>query len=582
MKWSTQAGCSAPKHNEEELKITAHPATETDGPRVFPYVFFGGIFAYLAVLGAWGQPWVHPYFDHIGIREAGTLFNYYASQPEPIKTLIGKAMLHFEGPLQFLVLNAYCYAIGDILPLNPLTMQLPNTLFAFATVIFAYLLGKQLFSARFGYMCALAFALSPWLGETIRVPWYFNTLSCLLHFAVFYFFLLLLREPGRALPRIAAPACLAAYLLTGMDWPSFLFSFGLFLLLSGRLRSVAWNPYNLLPLGAGLVQLTWPLALWMTGRGHFVKGTMLLYPFCRYSDLAANQVFAERVFKHVLMGWGPLLILALAGLVTYVVRQRGLLRENQLNRSLFDAMCVWFVGAGYGLVTSSTSTTYLYVAAMPASLLASLCMDRVRNHYLAVLVGMLAVFQVYVTAGGSFSLQTKDDRRILAAATFLIEQRPDLRAKNKIAFLPRNHAANVGQYARGQNERIVMPKAFPSELRKHSVGSDEHTLMAFVEFYNRDKQINADWIVLDSDLFAEDLPASEFYLRIRDDPSVRWIARFRDETGGELLLGEVTKGDRSRFAEAPIMDTDRLSAIYEKKYDRISFLKHNVQYVDHY
>jgi len=491
-------------------------------------------------------------------------------------------MLHFEGPLQFLVLNAYCYAIGDILPLNPLVMQLPNTVIIFATVILAYLLGKQLHSPRFGYLCSLAFALSPWLGETIRVPWYFNTISCLLHFAVFYFFLLLLREPGRRLPRIAGPLCLALYLFTGMDWPSFLFSFGLFLLLSGRVASVAWNPYNMLPLGAALAQLAWPLALWFTGREQFVKGTMLLYPFFRYGDLAANPDIVERVLRHVLAGWGPQLLLATAGLIIYFVRERGLLTENRIDRGLFDSMCIWFLGAAYGLVTSSTSNTYLYVAAMPTTLLAALCLVRVRNGYLAFIAGLLVVFQVYVTTGGSFSFQVNDDRRVLAAATFLIEQRPDLLAKTKIAFLPRNHAANVGQYARGQNERIVMPKAFPAELRKHSIGSDEKTLMSFVQAYKSDKKIDADWLLLDTELFSKDLSARDFYLRLRDDPNIKWLARFRDGTGSELVLGEVTNGEGTPYAGAPFMDTDRLSATYEKKYDRISFLKHNVQYVDHY
>jgi hypothetical protein len=226
--------------------------------------------------------------------------------------------------------------------------------------------------------------------------------------------------------------------------------------------------------------------------------------------------------------------------------------------------------------------TYLYVAAVPTTVLAAMCMDRLSNRSVGLIVGVLAVFQVYVTFGGDVSFQAKDDRRVLAAAAFLIEQRPDLLAKDKTAFLPRNHAANVGQYARGQNKRIVMPKAFPAELRKHSVGSDERTLLDFVEICNRLKEIRADWVILDSDLFSESFTAREFYVRLRDDRNIRWIARFRDKAGSELLVGEVTKGEGRPFSEAPIMDADGLSRTYERKYDRINFLKHNVQYVDHY
>jgi len=393
---------------------------------------------------------------------------------------------------------------------------------------------------------------------------------------------LLLREPDRRLPRIAAPAFLALYLFTGMDWPSFLFSLGLFLILSGRLASVARNPYNLLAIGAALAQLLWPLALWVTGREHLVKGTMVLYPFFRYGDLATNPDFTARVFKHVLAGWGPQLILALAGLVIYAVRKRSALRGDRIARSFFDAVVVWFIGSGYGLVTSATSATYLYVAALPTAVLAALCMTRVRNRYLVIIAGLLAAFQVYVTTGGDGSLRPSDDRRVLAAAAYLIEQRPDLLASDKTAFLPRNHAANVGQYARGANKRIVMPKAFPTELRKHSVGSDEQTLRDFVVSYDRDKRILADWVILDSDLFSPNLSAREFYVRLRDDPNIKWLARFRDKTGGELLLGEVTAGAGTPFAQAPVMDTDELARAYEDKYDKIGFLKHNVQYVDHY
>jgi hypothetical protein len=567
---------------QEERIITGNSPQGDQRTRLFHYCFFGGLFAYCAVLGAWGQSSVHPYFDFIGIRDAGTLLSYYASGPEPLKTVVGQAMLHFEGPLQFLLLNAYSYLVGDILPLDPLTMQLPNTLLVFATLIVAYFLGKHVVSDRFGYLCALAFALSPWLGETIRVPWYFNTLSCLLHFAVFLFFFLLLRDPRKTLPRVAAPACLALYLFTGMDWPSFLFSLGLFLLLSGRLIAVARNPYNLLPLAAVLAQLLWPLALWATGRGHLVKGTMVLYPFFRYGDLSANPDFAARVLKNVIAGWGPQLLLALGGIAIYVFRQRSALREDRIARSFFDAAVVWFAGSGYALVSSATSATYLYVAALPTAVLAAESMVRVRTRYLAVIAGLLAVFQVYVTSGGTWSLQANDDRRVLAAAAYLIEQRPDLLARDKTAFLPRNHAANVGQYARGQNKRVVMPKGFPVELRKHSIGSDEKTLRDFVASYEHDKQIQADWVILDSDLFSPDLEARDFYLRLRDDPNIRWLARFKDRTGGELLVGEVTRGDGTPFAEAPLMDTDKLAGMYKKKYDRIGFLKHNVQYVDHY
>jgi hypothetical protein len=547
---------------------------------ILTFAFFFVLWWLLLFLGQWRQPVAQPYFDQIGIRDAGTLFSYYASRPEPLKTLIGKAMLHIEGPLQFVFLNAYCNSIGYLLPLDPSVLQFPNTVFAFLSAILAYMLGTKLGSRRLGYCFALAFAFSPWLGETMRQPWQFNTMSCLLHFSIFYCFVSLCMDTESRFFRLAAPATLAVYLFTGLDWPSFLFSLGLFLIACGRLKVMLKNPYNLLVLAAVVVQVAWPVALVVTGRSDYLNGAMLLYPFLRYNDLASNLNLWDGIWDPVIRGWGPQLILAAAGLVLYVVRWRSKLFPDRMHRALFDSMAVWFVGAGYALFRSCSSGTYLYVAAVPTALLAGLLLVRLRNLHLVFVATVMVVCQVYVTSD-QFLIHKDDGRRILAAAAFLIEQRPDLLAKEKIAFMPRNVCADVGQYARGKNRRIVMPQEFPIELRKHSIGSDEKTLLDFVKAYNDYGQIGADWLVLDSELFSKDLKSAGFYSRLRDDPNVRWIARFRDP-GGELFIGVVTRGRGSAAGIAPFMDTKRLSAEYEAKYDRISFLKHNVQYVDHY
>jgi hypothetical protein len=544
------------------------------------WAFFVVLGGFLFFLGHWGQPLVHAYFDQIGIRDAGTLFPYYASCPEPLKTLVGRAMLHIEGPLQFLVINAYCYAVGELVPLNPSIIQIPNTVFALLAALMAYLLGTRLLSPRFGYCGALIFALGPWLGETLRQPWYFNTLSCFLHFSVFYSFLRLAETPESRLFRGCAAGSLAAYLFTGMDWPSFLFSLGVFLVLCGRLRQILRNPYNVLVLAAVTIQIAWPAALFLTGRAHYLNGTILLYPFLRYGDLASNPDFWSRIWTNVITAWGPQLILAVAGLVLYATRLRRELFADRVQRALFDSMCVWFLGAGYALFRSSTSATYLYVVAVPACVLGGLALSRMRTRSLVCAVMIMAVCQFWLTVGHQFK-DENEGRRILAAAAFLIEQRPDFLAEGKVAFLPRNIASDVGQYARGKNRRVIMPQEFPIELQKHAIGSDEKTLREFVEAYNTRGQILADWLILDTELFSEDLRAAGFYARLRDDPTVRWIARFRD-TGGELLVGEVLQGHGLPASVAPLMDTRKLSDTYEAKYDRIGFLKNNVQYVDHY
>lgn len=559
------------------------PNTSSGGFRgpIGTWFFFACVFALLYFLGAAGQPTVHPYFDQVGTREVGTLFSSYTSGPEPLKTLLGRALIHVEGALQFAVLNVYSHAVGDLVPLTPATMQFPNTVFAFLAAVVAFLFGRKLISTRYAYCCALAFALGPWLGETLRQPWYFNTMSCLLHFSIFLSFVGMMKESDAGLFRVTGPLCLAAYLLTALDWPSFLFSLGLFFLLSGRLKQVVLNRYNVVPLAVGLGQLAWPLLLYLTGRNHHLHETMLLYPFVRYGDLAQNPDFWQRIVDQVLMGWGLQLVLAVAGLVIYIVHARKDLFTSRVDRALFDSMCVWLLGAGYGLFTSSTSITYVYVAAVPTTLLAALVLVRMRTSHVAVTAAVMAIFQVYITADRNEIFKGRDDLRVLAAATFLIEHRPDLLEEGKVAFLPRNMSSNVGQYARGRNKRIVMPQEFPVERRKHAIGSPEPVLLEFVDVYEKEGRIAADWIVLDSELFFE-LKASPFYRRLRDDRNVRWIAVFSDGPRSDLFIGEVTKGKGTPVGDAPVMNTRSLARTYEAKYDRIGFLKKNVRYVDHY
>jgi hypothetical protein len=550
--------------------------------RLMRYAFFVGLFIYLSLLGALGQSPVHDYFDEIGIRDAATTFSHFTSQPDGWSTFFGVACLHMEGPLQFMLLNTWAYAVGDLLPLSPATMQFPNTLFTFVASIFAYLVGARLHSARFGYLCALIFALSPWWGETIRTPWMFNTVSTLLHFAIFYFLLSFLLHPETRVYRVAAPACLALYFLTALDWPAFLFSLAVFVIISGRFGTIWRNPYNILPLSVMLSQIAWPIWLFLSGQRHVAHTTVLFYPFVRYSELATNPDFLGRVVRNVLLGGGLHLALACAGIALYVLSDRISFSAFRIQRSMLDALVVWFFIAVLGLVSSSTSATYLYVAALPTTVMAAQSLSRLPRPATGALCAMMLIFQVYLTFSKDFTRSGDGDLRVLAAACYLIEQRPDLLREDKTAFLPRNIAAAVGQYARGQNKRVVMPKGFPTERRKHAIGSPEPILLAFVDEYEEENELTADWLILDTELFSEDMPSRHFYLRIKNDPNVRWIARFADPNRGELYIGEVQKGKGSRAENAPALDTRSLSKSYSREYDHISFLKRNVAYIDHF
>jgi len=57
-----------------------------------------------------------------------------------------------------------------------------------------------------------------------------------------------------------------------------------------------------------------------------------------------------------------------------------------------------------------------------------------------------------------------------------------------------------------------------------------------------------------------------------------WVARFREENGEEIYIGEVVQGAGVPASKAPLMDVKSQSDRYEAKDDRIRFLKKNMEY----
>ena len=64
---------------------------------------------------------------------------------------------------------------------------------------------------------------------------------------------------------------------------------------------------------------------------------------------------------------------------------------------------------------------------------------------------------------------------------------------------------------------------------------------AFVSAYKNEGKILADWIILGSEALSDKNPARDFFRRFLNDPNVRWIARFREDNGEEIYIGEVAQ-----------------------------------------
>ena len=560
---------------DEQVRNMRLPATT---------LFFIVLLILLYFLGNEGLPLAHEWLDPVAMRDSGTMFPYLMSRPDPLRSIVLATLQHREGPLQYIMINLYCLAVGDMFPLNPSTMQLPNTIIAFLTCLFAFLMCKRLFSLRMAFYCAAAFALAPWLAHTIRLPEYWDTLSCLLHFSTFYFFACFIEEPDSLFYKIAAPTSFALYMLTAMDWPMFIFCLLVFFFLSGKLGALLRNVYNAIPVVVILLLIVWTVALTVKFGEDGLLTSRLVYPFSRFG-IETAQLTTERLWQKTLLPWGPQLLVAFAGLAAYALHYRKKFESDRLTRSLLDSMCVWLVLAAPPLMVSSGSPQYVYVLAMPTAVLAAFMLSNIRIHYGLPIVLIMLIVQIYFVTDGNFRFKTDERRRILAAACFLIDQRPDLLGPCKAPFAsganPQGKGRDAGavtSYMRARSKSLVMPYEFPVTRSGtlHPSPFDD-----FVSAYNNEDKIMADWIILGSQAFSDQNPARDFFRRLLNDPNIRWIARFR-ENGEEIYIGEVAKGEGTPAAEAPLMDVKSLSDRYEAKYDRISFLKNNVEYAWRY
>jgi hypothetical protein len=560
--------------------------------RLFHWCFFLVLLAYLFVLGRVGLPWAHDYPDPVLNRDVGTLFPYLMSQPNPWRALLGGIIGHVEGPLQYILLNAYCLAIGDLFPLSPATMQTPNTIFAFLAAIVAYLLGRDFFSRRAGYCFAGAFVLSPWLGYVIRQPWYFNTLSCLFEFSTLYFLLMFMTDPDSRVARVTFPASFFGYLLGGLDWPSFCGILFVFLLLSGKFPVVLRNRYNVIPLLAVLYFVVLTIYCYVVHGLGSTWHTLVLKPF--YKGFMESRPVAswDMVWQTTFLPWGLQLPFAIAGMGIYLTRIREEWTANKVGRSFLDSACLWLVVGSLPLIRSCHDISYLYVLSVPTTILAGLALSRIQERFIAVCALACVFTQFFVVSEGGFFCKNDERHRVLAAACFVIEQRPDLLTVDKKAMTTANvyyeqrkgYGALAMRYMRGGNQRFAFYPDLPAKTDSKPPYDrpQYHEAHRFVDTYNSQGRILADWIMLETYVLTDANPAKEFYVRLLHDPNVRWIARFREKNGEEILIGEVSQGGAVPLDSVPVMDVEALSETYRAKYDRMSFLKRNMDRIRHY
>ena len=266
------------------------------------------------------------------------------------------------------------------------------------------------------------------------------------------------------------------------------------------------------------------------------------------------------IWDSIREAYGISLLLALggAGLVARDWR-RGLLKAlpgeelPRLRRGLLLACLFWFVVYTPPLLrTGIQDTVYGYVLALPLALLVGRLLLPARPLLLAPLVLIMVFLQWQTVTHDRNWAWGNDDRRVPAMAAYLNQRHPELLAKNQAALLPRDIAANVGQYARGCNRRIVMYNRYPVSLKASGIG-EESWRRDFVESYRDHDLIKADWLILTSEDIAEGNVAVEFYRRLWSDPRIDWLVCLQDQLGRKVWLGQVrAQGGGRPAAQAPV------------------------------
>ncbi len=535
------------------------------------FVSVGLMIGYLYLLGSCGQPLAHDSSDEVEMRDTGTMMSYLLSQPQPTTAVLKAVFGHIEGPLQYLLLNIYCYTIGNLVPLTPAVMQLPNTVFACLSVGFIFLLASRIASPRTAFLCAAVFALGPWLGITIRKSWYFNTLSCLLQASTMYFYIRNLTAPEEKFYRIAAPASLALYIMTGMDWPSFVPCLLLFFILASsrsqgvRSNCLTANGLNMIPLLAGILLVVTSIVMAVNNGAWGFDCSRLGHPFSVFISNIQENSFS-RVIERTLVPWGPQMILACAGLIFHGFARRERWGSAAVRSSFLDCVSAWLIIASIGAIASSGDATYVYVLAVASAILSGLALSRLNNTWATVALVILGLFQVYIVTEKRFSFEADKKQSVLAAAYFLIEHRPDLLSGQAKPIAAGADALSVVSYMRAGTRSIIVPKNLKNKVASYPDGPYHFEMGILRSFSGESDEISRPWFIIDTEVLEEQNPARDFWLGMIHSPDIRWLARFKEEGEAELIVGEFRKGDGVPLSQAAYMEVETLSSHYSQKY----------------
>ena len=573
---------------------------------------------YFRLVNSFGLTTVHVDTADLGFRDEAMFLSYSNFGDSTgvqdifhkLRLLFDYAMVTIHGPLQFLSFNIYVALIGNAFPLNPTTFVYLRAIIAALCGVYAYLFGKQADSPKFGYILAATCIFSPWFGIAVRFSAIYSLLIVLLHWATLYYYTNFIRNPRAFSSRFMAPLALALYLMTGLDWPFFIPLLMFYLSLNRRLRMALYNRYNVFPMIIFLSQLAFAVRLYFTGEYGFDRWKVLpiTYPFMKILLKFGNVNIPGTIWEilsYLLRSYGIgwFLALLLAGTCIYKALRSRRLRSPDWRVNFLLCNACWVVILSYPFVKSSTDhLTYAFAMAVPIAYLTAVIMTKSKSAFVIGACLMLMVVWQWSVFLNRFpkTLYTfsqndyktfADDRRVLAAAVFLIERRPDLLAPGKVALLPRVTVAYPGNpgfvndYARGGYTRIR-----PWLLEPFNNGMPEQ-IFYFVKpagwKFGEDELSYVDWVLLSDELISEKFVADQivrdYYSKVFKHRSISWLGCFRDVAGRAFYLGEMKKTERlerhTAFEDQPVYQVEEFARVYEEKqYDYLDYLKQDLAY----
>lgn len=562
--------------------MDSNPSPQRIAFDISPRTWFVLIGMLLAVQSSLFQPIVNYYSDFVRFRDGGFFLAHLLSLDlSPIWTFISfmaRALDHGQGPLQLIIQNLYYLLLGEWVGMSPAVTVLPNALFFCLAAYALFLIGKRLGSERFGWSVVLLFLTAPGFALMVRKIVYAQSLSPMLSAAALYAYIRLADNPRDRIFRWFAPGLMALYLLAALDWPAFSAALALFLLLSGSLRETVFkNPFTLLPVAVILMWVAW--ILYLDHNNATWASALLVRPFLKAESYMGASL--STVWNQTVLPLGVLLPLGAAGLVSFAMGMKKPSGPLSVENAFFIAVGFWGVTTATVTLKSSANFAYIFVTVVPLSLLAARVVERWSRKSLTIVFAALYIGQwgFTITRGYPDYLILNSDIRVLAAADYILENRQDFLDEEKVSFLPRNKAANVGQHVRGRQERIVMPPSFPVTRKTGADGSSQEVLETFMNEHEKSGRLPADWLVIEGELLKPGQPWAPYFKGLTEDNHVNWLVRIVDGQGRDISVGERSSVSRP-LKEAPVLSAEPLADHYRDHYDRTTFMRRNLDRID--